>query len=290
MGVVRRFIVELVRALLRNRALDGAAQLAYWSLLSVFPFAVFVLTVVGFVPLRGLDKQLLDITYSVMPREAAALFDKTLHEIVGRQRGGLLLLALFGAVWTASGAVGGTITALNRAYGVEETRPYWKRKLLELGMTAGAGVLSVVATTAFIIGPDIAHHVFAWIGLGREWNAAWRLLRWPVVVLAMMSMLAAFYYYLPNVKHRFHLISVGAVATVLLWLVSSLGFRTYVAHFHTYAKTYGTLGAAIILLTWLYLSCLLMIVGGEINALLERMTAPDRAPTAATAGRVPADA
>src|SRR5258706_14560379 len=124
-----QFVTELLEAIRRNRALDVAAELAYWSLFSVFPFAIFVLTVVGFVPLRGLDTQLLSIAYEVMPRDAFKLLDKTVHEVVGRQRGALLLIALVGAVWTASGAVSGAIKALNRAWRVEETRPYWHRKL-----------------------------------------------------------------------------------------------------------------------------------------------------------------
>jgi membrane protein len=278
MKFVRQFAVELWRAIDRNRDLDMAAELAYWSLLAVFPFAIFVLTVVGYVPLHGLDRQLLDIEYSVMPREAAELFDRTVHEVVGRQRGALLVLSLLGAVWTASGAVSGATKALNNAYGVAESRPYWRRKLLALRMTVYAGVLSVVATAALIIGPEIAHHVFAWVGLGTTFDALWTLVRWPVVVAAMMIMLAEFYYYLPNFKHRFHLVSVGAVVSVLLWIGVSLGFNSYVSHFNSYAMTYGTLGAAMVLLTWLYLSGLLVILGGEINAILARMTARGEAP------------
>jgi membrane protein len=265
------FLSELLDAIQRNRALDVAAELAYWSLFSVFPFGIFVLTVVGFVPLRGLDTQLLSVANQVMPRDAFRLLDRTVHEVVGRQRGILLLVALVGAVWSASGAVGGTIKALNRAWRVEETRPYWHRKLLALAMTAAAGVLSVVATVAMIIGPEIMHHVAAWFGLGREFNHVWRMVRWPLVVTAMMLMLAAFYRFLPNVQQRFHLLSVGAVVTVLAWIGASVVFNQYVAHFHSYAKTYGTLGAAMMLLSWLYISGLLVIVGGEINALWDRM-------------------
>jgi membrane protein len=255
----------------RNQAFDVAAQMAYMALLAIFPFMIFVLTVIGYLPLGDVDRELMAAVYRVMPREAAALFDATLHEVLGQQRGLLLVLSLLGGLWTAAGGVGTLIGALNRAWGVVETRPFWKIKLEAIVITGLGGLLTVVAIGATVIGPGVAHRLSAWFGLGAAFDTAWGYLRWPLSVLAMMMLLAAVYWVLPNFKHRFRLVSPGSAFAVLAWMGASAVFNGYVSHFNSYARTYGTLGAAVVLLTWLYISGLVVIFGGEINAALARL-------------------
>jgi membrane protein len=267
----RAFFRQFVESFGRNQPFDLAAQLAYFALLSVFPFAMFLLTVVGFLPLHGLDQHIMGAIYSVMPPEAAKLCDETVHEILGRQRGGLLLLTLAFAIWTASGGVSGLITALNRAYDVSETRPAWRVKARALVATVGSGLAIIVATAAMLIGPGLVRDVWAFIGLGGAFDEVWAVLRWPVAALTMMTMLAFIYYFLPNVKQKWRFITPGSVVAVLAWVAASLGFRVYVSHFGSYAKTYGALGTVVVLLVWLYISGLTVIIGGEINAILDRV-------------------
>jgi membrane protein len=267
----RHFAKQLAESFGRNQPFDLAAQLAYFALLAIFPFAMFLLTVVGYLPLHGLDKQVIDAIYAVMPPEAARLCDQTLHEILGRQRGWLLLTTLLFSIWTASGGTSGLTTALNRAYDVSETRPAWRVKLRALLVTLGGVLTIIVATSAMMIGPNLVRDIWSFFGLGGAFDRIWGLARWPVVVLAMMSMLACVYYFLPNVKQKWRFITPGSVVAVLAWLTASVGFRVYVSHFASYAKTYGALGTVIVLLVWLYISGLMVILGGEINAILDRV-------------------
>jgi membrane protein len=268
---LKRFIRDFFSSIGRNHTFDLAAQLAYWSLLALFPFAIFLLTVIGYLPLAGIDQEVMAAVYRVMPGEAAQLFDHTLHEVVGRQRGLLLVIALVGGLWSASGGVSALIAALNRAYEVKETRKFWKVKLEALAITLVGVVLSVVAVAAMMIGPEIVFKISSWFGLGGAFNVVWGYLRWPLMVFSLMILLAVIYWALPNVKHKFRLLSPGSVLAVLAWVLVSMGFNAYVSHFNSYAKTYGTLGAVIVLMTWLYMSGLLVILGGEVNAAFERV-------------------
>jgi membrane protein len=268
---VREFVKQLVESIGRDQPFDLAAQLAYFALLALVPFLMFLLTVVGYVPLHGLDQQILRAAFDVMPHDTALLLQSTVLEIVGKQRGWLLVSALVFAIWSASGAVSGLISALNRAYDVSETRPAWRVKLRALMVTVGAVIAVIVATAAMLIGPNIVRKIWAFFELGGAFDRLWALLRWPVAAFAMMTMLASIYYFLPNVKQRFRFITPGSVFAVVAWLVTSWGFRQYVSHFNSYAKTYGALGTVVVLLVWLYLSGLMLILGGEINAILDRV-------------------
>lgn len=267
----RQFMRQLWESFGRNQPFDLAAQLAYFSILSVFPFAMFLLTLVGYIPLHGLDSQILGVIYSVMPPEVAKLCDATLHEIVGKQHGWLLWSTLAFALWTAAGGASGLITALNRAYDVSETRAAWKVKLRALTVTLGGVVTIIVATAAMLVGPEIVRRIWGFFGFGGAFDQLWAILRWPVATLALMTMVACIYYFLPNVKQRWRFITPGSVVAVLGWIGASLGFRLYVTHFSSYARTYGALGTVVILLVWLYLSGLMLIMGGEINAILDRV-------------------
>jgi membrane protein len=268
---VKEFARQFVESFGRNQPFDLAAQLAYFAILSIFPFAMFLLTLVGYIPLHGLDRQFLGAIYSVMPTDVAKLCDATLHEIVGKQRGWLLVTTLVFALWTASGGASGLITALNRAYDVSETRAAWRVKLRALAVTLGGVFAILVATTAMLVGPEIVRRIWGFFGFGGAFDQLWRWLRWPVAAVAMMTMLACIYYFLPNVKQKWRFITPGSTVAVIAWILASLGFRIYVAHFSSYARTYGALGTVVVLLVWLYLAGLMIILGGEINAILDRV-------------------
>jgi membrane protein len=267
---IRKFLKELFVSISRDQTSDQAALLAYWSTLSIFPFAIFLLTLVGYLPLAGLDQEVTHFVYDTMPLSAAKLIDQTVHEIVGKQRGSLLVLSLLGAIWSASGAVSATISSLNRAYAVEETRSWWKTKFIAITMTVCSAIAIIVAMTAIIVGPDIAHTIFNWVGLATVFDYIWKFSRWPLIVSSMIVMTACVYYFLPNVKQKFRIITPGAVIAILLWIGASLGFNLYLSHFDSYAKTYGALGTGVVLMTWLYISAFVIILGGEINAILDR--------------------
>jgi membrane protein len=269
--IVKTFVRQFVDAFVRNDVLDLAAQVAYYAILALFPFAMFLLTLMGYIPLRGLDREVMAALYQVVPPDAGRLVEATMHEILGQQRGWLLVSTLFFALWTASGALRGLTTALNRAYEVVETRPIWRVKLRALVATLASVVAAIIATTCMLVGPELLRQAWRFFGLGGGFDRLWAALRWPLAVFAMTSMVAFMYHFLPNVQQRRRYFLPGSLVAVLGWLVASFGFRLYVAHFAAYAHTYGALGTVVVLLLWLYIWGVMVIVGGQINAILDRL-------------------
>ena len=274
-GRAGAFVHEFAGAFVRNEVLDLAAQVAYFAILALFPFAMFVLTLLGYVPLHGLDREVLDALHQVVPPDVAKLVEATLYEIIGQQRGGLLVSTLLFALWTASGGISGLTTALNRAYEVRETRPLWLVRLRALGVTLVGVVAAVVAATSMLVGPELVRQAWRFFGLSGGFDRAWGSLRWPLAAVALTSMVAFMYYALPNVpKRRRRFILPGSIVAVVGFILASLGFRLYVAHFATYARSYGALGTVVVLLLWLYIAGVTAIVGGLINAILDRLRRP----------------
>ena len=261
---------DLLGAVQRNHPFDLAAQIAFWSLLALFPFAIFLLTILGYLHVAGLQAELFVFAGQVLPRESVHLIRSTLSEVGSRQHGALLIGALVAALWTASSGVRGLLVALNRAHGVQETRSFVHVKALAIAITLATALLLAVAMAGFLIGPDLGEALWIWLGLGTFSHQLWMLLRWPLVLVALTALLSGIYYFLPNEKQRFRLATLGSSVAVLLWLAISWLFRWYVAHVGSFTRTYGTLGAAVMLLVWLYLSGLAVILGGEINALGHR--------------------
>ena len=269
--MVREFARQLLRAV--PASLDLAAQLAYFAILAIFPGAMFLLTVIGYLPLSGVEALVASSLHAMLPDEVAALFLTTLSEIMGQQHGWLLLSTLAIAVWAGSDVANGLTTALNRAHGVVETRPFLRVRLRAVLVTLGCGIQIFIATAALSIGPDVVRRVWSLFGLAGAFDELWALVRWPVALLAMMTMTACAYYFLPNVRQRWRLFSPGATVAVLAWLGLSQGFRLWVTHFPSQAKAYGALGTVILLLIWLYWSSVMIILGGEVNAIVDRMRA-----------------
>jgi membrane protein len=245
-------------------------MLGFWSLLAIFPFMIFVLTVMGFLPLAGLEREVLELVNDVMPDQAAQLFDRTLREIVHRQRGGLLVISLAGALWTASSGMNGAMGALNLAHGVAETRPWWLRRLLGIAMTAAAAACVMVACTLLLIGPNLMRAGLEALGRNAGLTSLWRWVRYPVATGVLIFMLGNLYHFLPNTKGKWRFWTLGTLTAVALFIGASIGFNQYVSHFHNYAKTYGALGTAVILLFWLYLSSLMLLLGAEIDTAVAR--------------------
>jgi membrane protein len=264
---------DLVRALFRHGVFDLAAQLAYWSILAFFPFAIFLLTVIGFLPLGNVDAQLMGWLSPFMPESALNLIWDTVHEVLGRQRSGLLAVSLVGGIWSAAGGMSALQTALNSAYGVDESRSYIKRKSRAIVVTLATMALAVVAVAGAMTGPEVIHAVVNFFGFDDVWGgfeAVWRWIRWPLTFASLIAMLAAAYKFLPDVAHGYGTLSVGSIVAVGLWLGASWGFRMFVSRFGTYTRTYGTLAAVVVLLTWIYLSGLAAILGAEVNAAVVR--------------------
>jgi membrane protein len=269
----RAFALDLFKAILSHNVVDLAAQLAYWSVLAFFPFAIFLLTVIGFLPLGNADRQLMSWLSPFMPESALNLIWDTVHEVLGKQRSGLLAISLIGGIWSAAGGMSALQTALNSAYGVDESRSYIKRKSRAIIVTLATVVLAVIAVAGATTGPDVLRAIVGFFGFDDVWGgfeAVWRWVRWPLTVASLIAMLSAAYKFLPDVEHGYGTLSVGSLAAVTLWLGATWGFRLFVSRFGTYTRTYGTLAAVVVLLTFIYLSGLAAILGAEVNATLVR--------------------
>lgn len=263
-----RFLREVWREILHDELLDIAGQLAYSSLLALFPFLIFLTTMLGFLPIHGVAERLLADLRAVLPAGALPVVEETVRGVVSDQKPWLLALSIAGSVWVASGGIGALTTGLNHCFDVRETRSWVHVRLRAIAITLGATILLIVIAVAFMIGPALVERAAAFLGLDRLVAIVWAWLRWPAAVVAMSVLLAVLYWACPNVDQPFRLFTVGSLFAVPAWIGVSLLFNLYVTHLGSFNKTYGALGTAVVLLIWIYLSALIVLIGGEMNAVL----------------------
>lgn len=274
--------LALARHVLRQMSVHDttgyAAQLAYYFLFSVFPFFLFLTALLAYVPVADLLDTIMAMLAEFVPQEVLTLMQENVFELVTRQQGGLLSIGIAMALWLASNATAAVINSLNHAYGVSEGRPYWKVRAVALALTVAVAGLIVMTVVLLLFSPMIGGWLAERIGLGAAFDTAWEVLRWTIMLLSMILGAALLYYFAPDVEQQWRWITPGSVFAVLLWVPAALGFGYYVEQFGAYNKTYGSIGAVIVLLTWMYLSGLFLLIGGEINAGIEHAAANGKAP------------
>src|SRR3712207_1780786 len=285
MGSLRNFLYDLkdltsfralkaaVQEFQRDVALGIAAQLAYYLILALFPFILVLVSLLGTFGSQELASEVLGYFRRVMPEEAYRIIETfTVNIISGEAEApGLFTFGILFTIWAASGAFAALINALNRAYDVEETRPFWKVRGLAILMTFGLSVLILVGVLLLVLGPQIGETIANLFGLDKLFLLVWDIVRWPVALFFMIFTVALLYYFAPDVNQPFRWITPGGLIGVLLWVLASAAFSFYVNNFGTYDKTYGSIGVVIILLLYLYISSLTILFGAELNATLVRM-------------------
>lgn len=253
-----------------------AAQLSYYFLLALFPLLIFLTSVIGIAlgSEASLRQSLFSYLAQVMPPSAFSLIEATMLEISSASSGSKLSLGLLAALWAASNGMGAISEALNIAYDVKESRPWWKHRLGAIGLTVALSVLIITALLLVLSGGRIVEFLAANFGFGSVFITTWKIAQWPIVLAFMLLAFALIYYFAPDIREqKWTWITPGAVLGVFLWLLASFAFRTYLQFFDSYSNTYGSLGAVIILMLWLYLTGLAVLIGGELNAELEHMAA-----------------
>jgi membrane protein len=291
-GVVKRAVKDFVD----DDMLTYAAALSYHILLALFPFVIFLLTVLGALGLSDFFNWLLGQARLALPPDAFQLISEVIGEIRGRSSGSLLSVSILFAIWAASGGVRSLMDSLNVAYDVAETRPAWQRYPLSIAYTIGLAILLIVASGLMLVGPRAATWLAGQMGLSQVAAAVWTWLRWPVAVLLVLLTIALVYYVAPNVDQQFKFVTPGSVVAVVGWIVASLVFSAYVERFSDYGATYGSLGAMVILLIYFFVSSAVLLFGAEVNAVIfktaaaagsEQVSRPDRAvlPGITPAGR-----
>ncbi len=253
----------------------GAAQLSYYFLLALFPLLLFLMTLLGYFAEAGSELRYKLLTYlaTVMPGSAVTLVRMTLDEISSAKGGGKLSLGILAALWAASNGMGAISATLNAAYGVRETRPWWKVTLTSIVLTIAVSILIVVALALVMYGGHIGDRVAAHFGFSGAFTIAWKLLQWPIALFFLMLTFNLIYYFAPDIgKRKRKWWTIGTVTAIALWLLVSMGFRLYLHFFNSYSVTYGSLGALIVLMLWFYFTGLAILIGGEINSELEQET------------------
>lgn len=268
----RRVWLEIYESDLFTRA----AALSYYFLLALFPLLLFLLAMLGYLAEAGteLRRNLLRYLGHFVPRSASELIYKTINEISKEADGGKLSFGLFAALWFASYGVGAITETLNAAYGVKESRPWWKVRLVAVGLTIVLAVLVISALALMLYGGEIGEVVANRFGFGEAFVLAWNILQWPIVLAFVLLAFALIYYFAPDLYHqKWYWITPGSVTGIVLWLLVSFGFRIYLRYFDRYSVTYGSLGAVIILMLWFYLTGAAILVGGKVNAEIENAAA-----------------
>jgi membrane protein len=253
---------------------DAAAALTYYAVLSIFPALVALIALAGLVinP-QTIIKELTRLVSSIGPASAAQTFREPIMSLAhGRSTAGILLIVgVASALWTASGYVGAFIRASNIIYEVEEGRSFIKLRPLQMLVTLVLVVLLALVLVTLVVTGPIAAKVGSAIGAGTTVVTVWDIAKWPVLLIVVVFMIAVLYYAAPNARLRgLKSIMPGALLAVIIWLIASAGFAYYLAHFGSYNKVYGALGAAIALLVWLWITNVAILLGAEVNAERER--------------------
>ncbi len=273
----RELLTRTWREINDDNCLGLAAQLAYYFILALFPALIVVVAVASFFPRSTLQDALAALA-PFTPPEALSLIRTQLDAILASEQSGLLTVGVLGALWSSSAALTAIIDTLNRAYDLEETRPWWKVRLLAIGLTIGLAVFILTAFTLVVAGPELARLAAERFGLASIVATVWIVLQWPVVLALVVFGVALIYYFTPDADQDWVFITPGSALATLLWLGASLGFRFYVQNFSDYNATYGALGGAMLLLLWLYVSALAVLVGAELNSEIEHASLQGKNP------------
>ncbi len=266
---------------------NRAATLSYYFLLALFPLLLFLLALLGSFADTGteLRNNLFRFLSQVVPGSAFQLIDSTMTEVSQNSGGGKLSFGLLTALWFASNGMGAITDTLNATYGVKDSRPWWKVRLVAVGLTAALAVLIVSALTLLVYGGEIGNSVASNLHLGNVFAVTWNILQWPIVLAFVLLAFALVYYFAPDLEHqKWYWITPGSLVGVGLWLLVSFGLRLYLHYFNRYSVTYGSLGAVIILMLWFYLMGMAILIGGKVNAEIEHAAAEEGAPGAKLPG------
>jgi membrane protein len=262
----------------RNHTLQMAAALSYYFVLSLFPSLIFLSAVVAYLPVPDLFNQALGIMAQFLPPDSMGLVRRVLSDVITPNKGTFLSFGILGTLWTASGGFSAAIEALNIAYDVEDDRPFWKTRPLAVGLTFMIGALLLIALSVMIMGPRFGEWLAVRVNLSTLFVLAWPYIHWGIAVGFTILAVEAVYYLAPNVKQRFFATLPGAILAVSCWIGLSYLLGIYFRHFANLNKTYGTLGAAIALMVWLYWTGFAMLVGAELNAELAKVSQEGKVP------------
>jgi membrane protein len=282
MSITRRlkrfwlFLIRLQREMGYDDAMGMAAQIAFYTMLGLFPFLIFLLSLVSSFPLgESLKPLMLEALSDQMPAESAEYVAGIVLEQLPQYSQGLLSVGLLASLWGASMAVGALITTINRAYNILPRRNIVTQKILAIILVLLLSGMWLMSMTIILVGPGVTQHLFEFMGIASETNTFWTSIRLPMAFLLNLTALTILYYFAPEARQRLLSILPGAFTSTILWMMASSGFRIFLRNFGAYNKTYGSLAAVVILMVWLWISGLIFLLGAEINSLMKRIDHDD---------------
>jgi membrane protein len=265
---------ELARRTIVDTFEDGcpglAAQLAFYFLLALFPALLFVVSMLVYLPVDDAIAAALDNLEPLLPSDVLTLLRREIDKLLQGNTQSLLTVAIAGALWSSSSAMTAVITTLNRAYDIEEFRPWWKTRAVAIALSLALAFFAVLALALVVGGADLGRAVASWLGFGEVFRVLWSILQWPAALLFVVFAIDLVYYFAPNADTRWVWVTPGSLLATGLWLLTSVGFKWYLQYVSNIAVVYGAIGSVIVLLLWFYLSGLAILIGAELNAEIDR--------------------
>jgi membrane protein len=273
-GVVK----STVNKFIEDELFTYASALAFQMFFSLFPFLLFLLALISLLDMQPFFDWLRQQAELVLPQSTVELVNPVIDQLQ-TQQSGLFSVGILIALWTASSAVRSTMDAMNKAHGVREGRKPWKRIPLSLCYTVGIAGALLIAAALMVLGPQVLNWIAQQAGLEQIVGTVWNWLRWPVAIFLLVAVVAVVYFVAPDVNQRFRLISPGSVLAVVVWIATSLGFAYYAQNFANYNATYGSIGAIIVFLLYLHISCTVLLFGAELNAVIAQLRQATKGPS-----------
>ncbi|MBD7911126.1 MULTISPECIES: YihY/virulence factor BrkB family protein [Clostridium] len=260
-------LIHLIVKVKRDDIFALASQLAYYLVLSFFPFIMFLLTLVGFIHLNS--KEVLEGLRTILPISVMELTETTILEVLGSQNTGLLGISIILAVWTASSGFRAVMKGINKAYNIHDERTYIRRAMVSFISTIALALTVLMALASLVFGRVIGNHLIEMLPLKEVIGVIWNVLRYGVIIFVLIFVFAAIYRYTPSKMLKWKEVLPGAIFSTIGWLMISIVFSFYINNYNNYSKFYGSLAAVFILMIWLFLSSIIFMFGVEINSVLD---------------------
>jgi membrane protein len=270
---IRRAISRTYEDIARHHTLQVAAALSYYFALSAFPALILLSAIIGLIPLPELFNHVLSLMARLLPPDTMQSVYSVLQDVLSAHRVRWLSFGMVGTVWMGSSAFDAIIEALDIAYDANDDRPYWKTRLLAVGLAAMSGGSLLIALAVMMLGPRFGDWLAAHLAVSSTFAMIWPVIHWTIAISFTVLAVELIYFVAPNVKQRFAATLPGAILSVGVWIGLSYLLGIYFRHFANYNRTYGTLGGFIALLTWLCWTSFVLLVGAELNAELARASA-----------------
>ncbi len=263
------FLRDLKQEITEHGTSTAAAALAYYLTLSIFPSLILLLSSVAYLPISHLDQAILDSLREFLPESVAAVLTSVIYDVVGHKRGSLLSFGALATLWAASSGTLAVMEQLNLSYEVKDARSFFKLRGIAIGLSLCVGASLLTALSLIVVGEGIQSRLAEAFSLGPLIPILFQVFRWLVIVMFFLFAFALTYYLGPDVEQKFKFITPGSLLGTMILIGASFLFRLYVAQFSDYNATYGSIGAVIVLMLWLYITGWVILGGSELNALLE---------------------